>query len=46
MIFNFGLLKNPLNWLTVVLMVMFAGIAFHFIMEYQLSPLNPAQEST
>ena len=29
---NWGLFKHPLNWLTVVLMVMIAGAAFHFVM--------------
>lgn len=31
-IVNWPLLKHPLNWLTVILMVMIAGAAFHFVM--------------
>ncbi len=34
MIVNWGLLKHPLNWLTVILMVMIAGAAFHFAMQH------------
>lgn len=34
MILNFAILKHPANWLTVVLMVLIAGIAAHFILEY------------
>jgi hypothetical protein len=28
-VINWGLLKHPLNWLTVILMVLIAGVAFH-----------------
>jgi len=28
---NWGLLKNPLNWLTVLLMVLIASIGLHFV---------------
>lgn len=31
-IVNVGLLKNPLNWLTVVLMLVLAGIAGHLLL--------------
>lgn len=41
-IINFDILKHPLNWITVVLMVLIAGIAFHFFMQYQLGS-NPAK---
>jgi hypothetical protein len=34
-IVNVGMLKHPINYLTVVLMVLIAGIAFHFFMSYQ-----------
>jgi hypothetical protein len=30
-ILNMGLLKNPLNWFIVVMMVVVAGIGFHFL---------------
>jgi hypothetical protein len=28
---NKGLIKNPLNWFIVVMMVVVAGIGFHFL---------------
>lgn len=31
---NFGILKSPSNWLTVILMVMIASIAFHLVMKH------------
>jgi len=34
MIINWGLVKHPLNWLTVILMVLIAGAAFHFAKEH------------
>lgn len=30
-VINWPLLKHPMNWLTVLLMVMIASIAFHFV---------------
>jgi hypothetical protein len=33
-VINIGLLKHPLNWVIVVLMVLIAGIAAHFILSY------------
>jgi hypothetical protein len=30
-VINWNLLKHPLNWVTVVLMVLIAGIFFHFL---------------
>lgn len=36
-IVNFDLLKHPMNWVTVVLMVLIAGIALHLILNYQKS---------
>lgn len=30
-IINLGILKSPLSWLTIFLMVLIAGIAFHLI---------------
>jgi hypothetical protein len=40
-IINFQILKHPLNWLTVLLMVFIGGIAFHFFLVYQTGT-NPA----
>ncbi len=34
MIVNWGLIKHPLNWLTIILMVIIAGAAFHFVKEH------------
>jgi hypothetical protein len=34
MIINWALFKHPLNWLTVVLMVLIAGAGFHFLKEH------------
>jgi len=31
---NTGLLKSPLNWLTVVLMILLAAIAGHLFLSY------------
>jgi preprotein translocase subunit YajC len=31
-IINWGLLRHPMNWLTLILMVMIAAAAFHFVM--------------
>lgn len=28
---NWGLMKHPLNWLTIILMVLIGGAAFHFL---------------
>jgi hypothetical protein len=33
-IVNWGLLKHPFNWLTVVLMVLIVGIAVTFAMQH------------
>lgn len=30
-VINWGLIKHPLNWLTILLMVIIAGAAFHFL---------------
>ena len=42
MIINWALLKHPLNWLTVVLMVIIAGAGFHFAMEHLKFKVNGA----
>lgn len=33
-ILNFGLLKHPLNWATVFLMVLLFGIGLHLILDF------------
>lgn len=38
-VINWGLFKHPLNWLTVILMVLIAGAGFHFAKE-QIKLLN------
>ena len=35
---NFSMLQHPLNWLTVILMVLIAAIFVHFVLQYQTSP--------
>ena len=38
-IVNFGILKHPLNWVIVILMVMIFGIAAHLVLDfYNISP--------
>ena len=34
MIVNFGLMKHPINWLVVLLMLVIAGAAGHLILTY------------
>jgi len=31
---NVGLIKHPMNWVTVILMVFIAGIAVHLLMRF------------
>jgi hypothetical protein len=33
-IINWPLLKHPMNWLTLILMVFIAAAAFHFVSQY------------
>ena len=41
-IINFEILKHPLNWVTVMLMVFIAGIVVHMILKYQQAlPVTP-----
>jgi hypothetical protein len=40
-IINWELLKHPMNWIVVTLMVLIAAIAFHFFLNYQAGA-NPA----
>lgn len=35
-IINWSLLKHPINWIMVLLMIIIAGAAFHFVLtDYQ-----------
>jgi hypothetical protein len=38
---NFSILKSPLNWFTIILMVLIAGILLHLIAES--FGMNPAK---
>lgn len=38
---NLPLLKNPLNWVIVILMVMIFGIAAHLVLDYY--GINPGK---
>jgi hypothetical protein len=33
-VLNFDLLKHPMNWLTILLMLIIAGIAGHLLLSY------------
>lgn len=44
-ILNWGIISHPINWVTVILMVLIAGIAFHFFFSYQTGS-NPASVVT
>jgi hypothetical protein len=33
-IVNVGILKQPMNWFTVILMVIIGGAAFHLVMRH------------
>ena len=37
-VINLEILKHPINWITVVLMVLIAAIAFHFVLKWGGSP--------
>lgn len=41
MILNWQLLKHPMNWIIVTLMVLIAGVAVHFILQYQNGTAKP-----
>lgn len=32
---NFSLLRHPMNWLIITLMVLIVGIAVHLVLQYQ-----------
>lgn len=41
---NWNLIKSPLNWFTILLMVLIAGIAIHLVMEHHnVNPAIPSQ---
>ena len=43
-ILNFPLLKHPLNWVIVILMVMIFGIAIHLVLDfYSVTPGTPGK---
>lgn len=43
-ILNFPLLKQPLNWIIILLMVIIAGIALHLILDfYEITPATKKQ---
>lgn len=43
-VLNWGLIKSPLNWFTIILMVLIAGIAIHLIMDhFGSNPATPFQ---
>jgi len=37
-VINLEILKHPINWITVLLMVLIAAIAFHFVLKWGGSP--------
>lgn len=37
-IVNWDLVKHPINWIIVLLMVFIAGIALHLILQYMQGP--------
>jgi Mg2+ and Co2+ transporter CorA len=42
-VINWPLLKHPLNWLTVILMVMIAGAALHFVLAHWKNQTGTAE---
>jgi len=41
-VLNFEMIKHPMNWVIVVLMVLIAGIALHLITSYFDGTAKPA----
>jgi hypothetical protein len=37
-VINYELLRYPINWITVLLMVLIAAIAFHFVLKWGGTP--------
>jgi len=35
---NFEIMKHPINWVTVMLMVFIASAALHLLLKYQTAP--------
>jgi hypothetical protein len=35
---NFELMKNPMNWVILTLMILIAAIAFNVVMHWETSP--------
>jgi len=47
MILNFELLKNPLNWIIVLLMLIIAGVAGHYLLSlFGVEPATAATRNT
>lgn len=44
MIINFDLVKHPLNWIILLLMVTIAGIAIHLVLDFY--NVNPASDES
>jgi hypothetical protein len=34
MVVNWEIVRHPINWITVILMVFIAGLAVHFVLTY------------
>jgi len=41
-IINWNLMKHPINWVTVTLMVLIFGIAIHLVLGWQTNPTSKA----
>jgi len=37
-IINFELIKHPINWVIVILMVLIAAMALHFVLKWESLP--------
>jgi hypothetical protein len=37
-VINFEMIRHPINWITVMLMVLIAAIAFHFVLKWGGTP--------
>lgn len=37
-VINWEIIKHPINWVTVVLMVLIAAIALHFVLKWESIP--------
>jgi hypothetical protein len=44
---NWRIVKHPLNWITIFLMIFIAGIAIHFVMvSLGMAPAAASQQTT